>query len=223
MYVPVDAVGDRARSAGVDLAEAGQARLAAYLAALLEVGRGLNLTAARDADAALKVLLGPSLAVQAAWPPDRPPVFALDLGSGNGFPGVVVAARWPTARVLLVERRAKKANAIADCADRAGMRNVEVLALDARELPRQRPDLAGALDLVTVRAVGPLGRATRMAAGLIAPGGRVIHWKTQDLDAAERDEGARVARAAGLVVLADVPGTAPGSVLVPYERPGEGG
>ena len=192
-------------------------RLAAYVHALLARARGLNLTAATDEASALDVLVRPSLFVAAAWTRPDPPRIALDLGSGNGFPGVVVAALWPRASVYLVERRRKKAHAISDCLTSVGFRNAEAFAFDVRELSREQPELEGFVDLVTVRAVGPLGATTRLAGNLLAPGGRIVHWKGADLEGAEREEGERVARAMGLACLPDVEHD--DGRLVVYERP----
>ncbi len=178
--------------------------LSAYLDGLLELNDTLNLTAAQGPDEAVEILVQPSLGVEQSWPHDVPPGLVLDVGSGNGFPGVVAALLWPDARVLLVERRGKKAAAIRACLEKAGISNARVLACDVREVPREEPGAVGAVDLVTVRAVGELGKTTRMAAPLVAPGGRIVHWKASDLDDRERDEGARVAAAAGFDVLPEI-------------------
>jgi 16S rRNA (guanine527-N7)-methyltransferase len=218
-----DTLAERLRELGasstlrVDADAAG--RLAAYTCALLERGRDLNLTAARSPEAAFAILLVPSLGVQAAWPLGAPPSLAIDLGSGNGFPGVVVAATWPSSRVVLVERRAKKSRAIAACARAAGFSNVEALACDAREIKNEAPDLLGAADLVTLRAVGPLAETTKLAAPLLAPCGRIVHWKSAALSAAEREDGARAAAGLGLRVLDDIEQPVGDGLLLVYARP----
>jgi 16S rRNA (guanine527-N7)-methyltransferase len=196
-------------------------KLARYVLALLERARELNLTAATDFESAVEVLVRPSLSVRRAWNRPEPPRLALDVGSGNGFPGVAVAVLWPETPAFLVERRRKKAHAIADCLTRAGIRNAEALAFDVRDLPRTQPDLPGLVDLVTVRAVGALAPTTRITAGLLAPGGRLVHWKSVDLDDAERQEGARAARALDLVCLDEIERGSGSGRLVVYERPGD--
>jgi 16S rRNA (guanine527-N7)-methyltransferase len=216
MSTEADAILAAAARQGAPLETAGARRLADYLGALLGRATGLNLTAARDAEQALAVLVEPSLVVARAWPEASPPSRVLDLGSGNGFPGVVAAALWPAASVWLVERRGKKARAIRACLEDAAFPRVEVLACDAREVPRLLPDLPGTIDLVTVRAVGALEATTRMAAVLLAPGGRVVHWKAADLGDGERRDGARAARALGLGVLPEIVHAA--GRLVPYGR-----
>lgn len=196
-----------------------QALLVAYTTALLERNEHVNLTSARTPERAVDILLGPSLGVQAAWPLGVPPRLVVDVGSGNGFPGIAAAVSWPEARVVLVERRAKKARAIQDCANQAGLTQVEALACDAREIKNERPALLGAADLVTLRAVGPLDETTRLAAPLLAPCGRIVHWKSAALSADERRAGAEMARSEALDVLRDVQQPYGDGLLIVMARP----
>jgi 16S rRNA (guanine527-N7)-methyltransferase len=198
-------------------------RLLAYLVALCEFKPSLNLTAARSLEEAAEVLAVTALVVVRAWDGPTPPRRAVDLGSGNGFPGVAVAVAWPDCRVLLVERRAKKARAIESCLRTAGIRNAEPVACDGRELLREVPDVAGRVDLVTARAVGTLEEVTRIAAPWLAPGGRIVHWKGESLDEAERAAGRAAALAAGLsppLEIAFGPPPPGPARLVIVERPG---
>lgn len=199
----------------------GLAQLVAYVALLVE-RPGPNLTAARGFDEAWSVLVEPSLGIVAAWDAERPPRCVVDLGSGNGFPGLAAAAWWPEARIVLVERRRAKAAAIGELLGRLGRTGIDVFSEDARDVPLGHPDLAGSADLVAVRAVATIALATKWAAPLLAPGGRVVHWKTAKTPAEERAEGLRVAQALGLRPLPDVPsaqGAASSRRLVLFERP----
>jgi 16S rRNA (guanine527-N7)-methyltransferase len=194
-----------ATASGGPLTEDALARLVRYLEEVVRSSRDVNLTAATSLDEAVDVLAVSALAVRAAWPAERrPPRLVVDLGSGNGFPGVVAALVWPTARVLLVERRAKKAVAVAGCCARAGIANAEAVACDGRELLRERPEVKGGVDLVTARAVGTLEETMPIAAPWLAPGARVAVWKGANLSAEEAAAGDRAARSAGLVALPEL-------------------
>jgi 16S rRNA (guanine527-N7)-methyltransferase len=95
-----------------------------------------------------------------------------DLGSGAGFPGLVLAAALPAARVALVEASAKKCDFLARAADAMGLVNVEVVGVRA-----ERWDAGmGACDLVTARAVAPLNVLVEYAAPLLAAGGSLRPW-----------------------------------------------
>ena len=194
----------------------GATRLAQYAEQLAQAVRPPNLTGLRDLRRIDEVLVRPSLVL--AFAVNDAPARVADIGSGNGFPGVVAAALWPNAQVCLVERRTHKASAVQDLV-RAARLSCTVASCDARDLPREYPAWVATCDVVTVRAVAALGPTTRLAAPLLAPGGVVVHWKSNDLAAAEREEGARVARALGLVPRDDVVAPSLASArLVIYER-----
>ena len=195
-------------------------QLASYADALRELNERVNLTAARSLEQMLDVLLLPSLGVREAWTGAGAPTRILDLGSGNGFPGIAAAVLWPEAEVTLVERRAKKARAIAACLEASGIENGTALACDAREVKNTCSRLIGAMDLVTVRAVGPLDDTTALAVPFLAPGGRVVHWKGLTLTTAERGSGAEAARGLGLEVLPEIEQPGGRGLFVSYARPG---
>jgi 16S rRNA (guanine527-N7)-methyltransferase len=200
--------------------------LVAYVEAVLAEGEHVNLTGARSLDAALPVLALDSMPVVSAA--GGRPRLVVDVGSGNGLPGVAAALAWPEATVLLVERRGKKAAAIGRCLAATGIANALPVPCDSRELSRARPDVPGRVDLVTARAVSSLDAVLRDAVPWLAPGGRCLHWKPAAVDPAERAAADDVARAAGLRPLPDhpfeVPGLASARCVVRHERPrGTGG
>jgi 16S rRNA (guanine527-N7)-methyltransferase len=81
----------------------------------------------------------------------RPGGGVLDVGSGAGFPGIPLAIVLPGIRFTLLERSAKKCAFLENCRALLGLANVGV----------QRADLSaasGGYDVVTFRAVAPLGR-----------------------------------------------------------------
>lgn len=148
----------------------------------------------------------------------------VDLGTGNGLPGIAAAIAWPTARVFLVERRQKKSEAVRRCLARVGFPQGEVLACDGREVVKVRPELHHGVDLVTVRAVGTLAETTKIAAPWLAPTGRIAHWKGRTLAEEEIRLGAATAQAAGLRALPalDFDDEAGPAHLLLYERPRRG-
>jgi 16S rRNA (guanine527-N7)-methyltransferase len=218
---PLDRLLAVARLRGFPRAEDAAPALLAYVEAVVEEGRALNLTAASGLAEAVEVIGVSALAVCRAWTRPEPPRVVVDVGTGNGLPGVAAALAWPDARVWLVERRAKKAEAVRRCLARAGPGNATVVTGDGRELARLRPEVVGATDLVLARAVGPLEALATMAASWLAPGGRIAHWKGAGLGEEERGAGQAAAARAGLVVLPDLcfaDDAGPARIVV-YERP----
>jgi 16S rRNA (guanine527-N7)-methyltransferase len=116
-----------------------------------------------------------------------------DLGSGAGFPGLVLAAALPAAQVALVESSAKKCAFLARAADAMGLANVETVSSRAEAWS----DGLGRCDLVTARAVAPLNVLVEYAAPLLAPGGSLVAWKGRRDPAPEAD-GDAAAAATGL-------------------------
>ncbi len=96
-----------------------------------------------------------------------------DLGAGAGFPGLVLAAALPDARVALVESLSRKCAFLERAAEHAGLPNAEVVCARAEDWPAG----LGACDAVTARAVASLDVLVEYAAPLLADGGTLVAWK----------------------------------------------
>lgn len=143
------------------------------------LGRALELllsdplapSAVRGADA-VDVHIADSLSALALEPVRSARAIA-DLGSGAGFPGIALAVALPRARVALVESAARRSEFLARLCAAAGVQNARVVHARAE----QWPDGLGAHDLVTARALAPLGVVCEYAAPLLAPAGTLVAWK----------------------------------------------
>jgi 16S rRNA (guanine527-N7)-methyltransferase len=102
-----------------------------------------------------------------------------DVGSGAGFPGLVIAAALPEARVDLIESVARKADFISRAAREAGIANARVVA-DRAETWAEAPSPEGGREVygaVTARAVGRLSTLAELASPLLREGGVLVAWK----------------------------------------------
>jgi 16S rRNA (guanine527-N7)-methyltransferase len=100
------------------------------------------------------------------------PCSVIDLGSGAGLPGIILAMLLPDCEVVLLEPMARRVLFLEEC--------VRLLELPNAAVHRGRAeDAAGHLvgDVVTARAVAPLERLAGLALGLTAPGGLVLAMK----------------------------------------------
>lgn len=116
-----------------------------------------------------------------------------DLGAGAGFPGLVLAAALPQARVALVESVGRKCAWLRRAIEVMGLMNAEVVNARAEAWPRG----IGAHDLVTARALAPLNVLVEYAAPLLGARGRLVAWKGRR-DPAEEADGLAAARQLGL-------------------------
>jgi 16S rRNA (guanine527-N7)-methyltransferase len=170
---------------GVDLSEAQAGELVAIFDRLLLEPQ--NLTAIEDVAGAVDRHLADSLA-GLTCPQVSGPVLA-DLGSGGGFPGLVIAVVRPEVSVVLVESERRKSEWLTRAS--ADLPNVRVVADRSEALAaRERESFA----TVTARAVAPLVPTMELAAPLVALGGHLVAWTT---DVSSRDAG--VAEAATLL------------------------
>lgn len=99
-------------------------------------------------------------------------VQVLDVGSGAGFPGLVVAIARPDLDVHLVEPMVRRCEWLADVAGEIGLENVTIHNARAEELHN-----VGEADIVTSRAVANLKQLTRWTMPLVLPGGKMLALK----------------------------------------------
>jgi len=99
-----------------------------------------------------------------------------DLGSGAGFPGLVLAcaaAERPGVTVTLVEKSVRKSEFLAAVIEGVGL-PAEVLNVRLEEAPHQK------FDLVTARALAPLPKLLGFAASWLKPSGKALLMKGRD-------------------------------------------
>lgn len=96
-----------------------------------------------------------------------------DLGAGAGFPGIPLALALPDARVALVESAVRKCEYLERAVRATGTPNADVVHARAELWA----DGMRRNDLVTARALAPLGVLCEYAAPLLAVGGHMVAWK----------------------------------------------
>lgn len=127
------------------------------------------------------------VAARAATPPSKAwsvPRQFLDLGSGGGLPGLVIAAIEPTARGTLLDGRTERGRLLEEHVRSLGFEaRIEVRAARA-ELAGRSPELRGSFDLVVARGFGPPPVTAECAAPFLAAGGLLVVSEPPDDDAA---------------------------------------
>ena len=98
-----------------------------------------------------------------------------DVGAGAGFPGLVLAAMLPDARVDLIEAIGRKCEFIQRAATAGAITNAH--AVNARSEEWAAGDGREAYDAVTARAVARLSTLAELASPLLSDGGVLVAWK----------------------------------------------
>lgn len=156
-----------AQSLGLDLSEAQADALLAYQALLLKWNRVYNLTAVRQPAEVLTHHLLDSLAPllplrrQLASRSGR----LLDVGSGGGLPGVVLAIMLPGLEVTCVDTVGKKVSFIRQVSAELKLRNLKASHARVEELSKSP------FDVVTSRAFASLSDFTQLTRHLLAADG----------------------------------------------------
>jgi 16S rRNA (guanine527-N7)-methyltransferase len=156
-----------------------EARLDAYVDLLLQWQAKTNLVASSTLPNLWTRHISDSLQLLALVPEAK---VWVDLGSGGGFPGVVLAcamADTPGAMVHLIERNARKAGFLREALRITGAAGTVHLA----DIGDSVDSLAGPVDCVTARAVAPLHQLVGFAEPLVGKGAKALFLKGQDVEA----------------------------------------
>lgn len=151
-----------------------RARLERFAGLLLEINQQLNLTGARHADQLWRAHIADSLAL---LPLIREAHHLLDLGSGGGLPGLVLACVRPELRVTLLDARRKKVGALSRMIRQLDLPNAMAHWGRAEEVAKDGA-FRGGFDVVTARAVAALPRLIEWSAPFVCPGGACWFFKT---------------------------------------------
>ena len=155
-----------ATALGLNLAAAQHAQLLAYLDLLAKWNKVYNLTAVRDPAEMLTHHLLDSLAVIAPLVRHTQGGAArvLDVGSGGGLPGVVIAICCPEMSVACVDAVAKKAAFVQQAAGVLGLSNL-------RGVHARVESITEPYDVITSRAFATLADFTQWSAGSLGEDG----------------------------------------------------
>lgn len=165
MTAPIDTLRAGAATMGVALSDAQGEQLLAYGTLMLKWNKVYNLTALRDPASVLTHHLLDSLAavapLQREWAGKGK---LLDVGSGGGLPGVVIAIMRPDLEVSCLDAVAKKAAFVQQVAAELELPNL-------RGLHARVESLAGSYEVISSRAFASLPDFFDGSMNLLAPGG----------------------------------------------------
>ena len=160
---------------GIDIDSALEKKLEIYARLLREWNEKINLTAILDDEGiAVKHFLDCLLVGKFA--DFKAGQKIIDVGTGAGFPGLVLAAAYPDIHVTLLDSTGKKLKAVEDMAQRMGVDNAHILHMRAEEAGKNN-ELREKYDFATARAVAELRVLLEYTLPFVKKGGSFLSLK----------------------------------------------
>jgi 16S rRNA (guanine527-N7)-methyltransferase len=156
----------------------------APLLEVLSLAREQRLLGPGPLDAQITHATGFASALAEAGVPD--PAVAVDLGSGGGLPGLVLAHAWPSSGVVLVEASARRAQFLTTAVASLGLERRVTVLHERAELVGRDPTWRAIADVVTARSFGAPAVVAECAAPLLRIGGHLVVSEPPASDAVGR-------------------------------------
>lgn len=147
-----------------------------YMACILSRGHHLNLTTIVDAKGMYQRHILDALALLPVLP-SRSQATVLDVGTGAGLPGLILAMARPDLDVVLNDALQKRLVFIQEVIDLLALKNVSIVHARAEDLGRN-PQWRDRVDVVVARAVAALPVLAEYCLPLVKPGGIWVAPKT---------------------------------------------
>lgn len=183
----IDILKSNAADYGIEISSDLEGKLEKYAELLKDWNEKINLTAILDDEGiAVKHFLDCLLVSKVAdfKKGDR----VIDVGTGAGFPGLVIAAAYPDVEVTLLDSTGKKLKAVENMAQEMGVKNAEVIHMRAEEAGK-KPEFREKYDFATARAVAELRVLLEYTLPFVKVGGTFLSLKgasaVDEIDGAE--------------------------------------
>lgn len=160
---------------GIELTDTLYDKLEVYYERLITVNESFNLTTVTERDRVYKLHFLDSLLALEAIPEG---VTLCDVGSGAGFPGLVLALFRPDMNVTLMDSLGKRVNFLTETAEKLGLQNVKAVHIRAEDAGKGA--YRSSFDIVTGRAVARLDILAEYCLPLCKKNGSFIAYKTDE-------------------------------------------
>lgn len=159
----------------VDISDDLANKLEIYAEQLREWNEKINLTAILDDEGiAVKHFLDCLLVTKTA--DFKSGMSVIDVGTGAGFPGLVIAAAYPEMNVTLLDSTGKKLKAVEAIANKMGVENVKIVHARAEDMGKN-PEFREKYDFATARAVAQLRVLLEYTLPFVKKGGNFLSLK----------------------------------------------
>jgi 16S rRNA (guanine527-N7)-methyltransferase len=157
-----------------DLSEETKASFKKYHTALLKFNKTLNLIGVKTIPMADAIHFADSILASRVIEKDLKFDEIYDFGSGNGFPGIIMAILMPGKKFHLVDPDARKAEFLKAIISELNLKNVDVLVRSLENLPDNSVQCA------VSRGLAPISKAILMARKVVPVGGVYYHLKGEE-------------------------------------------
>ena len=179
--------------AGLTLSESHFAQFQCYLTELVEVNRHMNLTAITEpGEVWEKHFLDSAILLQKVTLPLG--ASCIDVGTGAGFPGMVLAILTPDARFTLLDSLGKRVDFLKEVQTDLELKNVTCVHARAEEFAAQHREQ---FDLAASRAVAQLNVLCELTLPLVKVGGQFAAMKSVSTDEEIRQAHSAIAQLGG--------------------------
>jgi len=170
-----------AQAQGLTVSGKQLAMLTQYQTLVLDTNRKMNLTAITNDEAFTINHFIDSMTVL-PWIPQGAKL--CDIGTGAGFPGVVLKIMRPDIQLTLLDSLSKRVQFLRGAVAQLGISGVQFTHANVKQLLRERKSTSShheAYDVCTARAVAKLDVLAEYALPMLAPGGRFLAMKGPDV------------------------------------------
>ncbi len=165
---------------GTELTSAQQQQLLTYYEMLVEKNKVMNLTAITDYDEVVEKHFADSLSINRVV--DMQQVQSvIDIGTGAGFPGMVLKIAYPHLEMTLADSVNKKVTFLQEVIAELGLSDIQAVHGRAEDLAHTA-GLREHFDLVVSRAVANLSTLSEYCLPFVKQGGRFVAYKSVDVD-----------------------------------------
>lgn len=159
--------------------EEAAATLSRYGTLLLEKNKVMNLTAIREPDGVARLHMLDCAALLNAPGADFRDKTLIDVGTGAGFPGMVLKILVPSLEVTLLDSLNKRLDWLAETCQALDLRKISTVHARAEEYAH-RPDFRQRFDFAAARAVADLSVLSELCLPYVKVGGLFLAMKSVD-------------------------------------------
>ncbi len=166
---------EKADVVGISVSDELIEKLEIYAKELKDWNEKINLTAITDDEGiAVKHFIDSLMLLKYVDIPENSKI--IDVGTGAGFPGLVIAAARPDVKVTLLDSTGKKLKVVNDIGEKMGISNYEILNMRAEEAG-QKKEYREIYDFATARAVAELRVLSEYCLPFVKQNGYFISMK----------------------------------------------